>query len=156
MIHRTSWFVILGALAQAGLIYRTLWLLQVPSALPPGEVDRGRVSIWVYWAALVVVGAALTIYQTRVRRLALRAALRTVGYWWLLWQGYTAGITLAGALLGVGLFAIFGPLVTESYTLPHLMREGARAVGFIAFVWAPGLSIVLCAITAHRRQQARD
>ena len=62
-------------------------------------------------------------------------------------------VVLAGAILGAISFPLLGPLFGSNHTPGQHAIAGARHLGFIAMIWAPGLALVLCAIRAHRNKQ---
>ncbi|NDV63066.1 hypothetical protein G0Q06_11430 [Puniceicoccales bacterium CK1056] len=65
----------------------------------------------------------------------------------------TAAITLAGALCGAVLFVLVGMLWNMDFTLGELIRNGLFDGGFLALIWAPGISFVALVVQAHKRKE---
>jgi len=70
--------------------------------------------------------------------------------------GWTIGITAAGALVGLIVFPIAGVIFSRDTPLPDMALSGARNLGFLAFVWAPGTAIVLAFRHAFRRRRLKN
>jgi hypothetical protein len=70
-------------------------------------------------------------------------------FFWLLM------ITGGGALIGAIGFALLGPLFGSVQTPFEHAVAGARHLGFVAVIWAPGIALVLCVMRAHRNNQTR-
>ncbi|MGC9452065.1 MAG: hypothetical protein ACP5I4_11530 [Oceanipulchritudo sp.] len=71
--------------------------------------------------------------------------------WFAFWLLLVAGITLAGAILGAVLFPVAGLLLGMDLEVPRMARNGWFDGGFLALIWAPGISFVACLMRAHRR-----
>jgi hypothetical protein len=55
-------------------------------------------------------------------------------------------------LIGAISFPLLGPAFGSTSTpLEHAMA-GARHLGFIALIWAPGIALVLCVMRAYRNK----
>lgn len=78
---------------------------------------------------------------------------RRIVRWLLDWLILTVGITAIGVFAGSLLFPILGGLGGSDRAPAELARLGAKNVGFYAFVWAPGVSIVLTVMLEARRRR---
>jgi hypothetical protein len=65
----------------------------------------------------------------------------------------TCAITLAGALIGAVLFLCVGKLFGMDFTTTELIQNGLFDGGFLALIWAPGVSFVTILIQANRRKR---
>lgn len=65
----------------------------------------------------------------------------------LLWS---AIITAGGAVVGAILFPLVGRLAGMDLTIPAMVLSGARQIGFLTFIWAPGIAIVMAFQRAYR------
>lgn len=81
----------------------------------------------------------------------MRKALFYVGYV-VLWSVI---ITAGGALVGSIAFPIVGSLASMEMTVPAMALSGARQIGFLTFIWAVGIAIVMAFQHAHRRRAAQ-
>jgi len=81
----------------------------------------------------------------------LRTALFYFGYV-LFWS---AMITLGGALVGSVIFPVVGSLAGMDLTVGEMARNGARQIGFLTFIWAVGIAIVMAFQRAHRLSRAQ-
>jgi hypothetical protein len=61
-------------------------------------------------------------------------------------------VVLAGALAGAVGFSLLGPLFGSSRTPAEHAIAGARHLGFVAMIWAPGIALVLCVTRAYRNK----
>jgi hypothetical protein len=73
------------------------------------------------------------------------------------WAVYFIFWATAVILLGAGAigFALLGPLFGSARTLLQHVITGARHLGFVSMIWAPGIALVLCVMRAHRNKQKR-
>jgi len=83
--------------------------------------------------------------------MTLRSALFYVGYV-LLWS---VVITTGGAIVGAIVFPIVGTLAGMDMTAAAMALSGARQIGFLTFIWAVGIAIVMAFQHAYRCRQAR-
>ena len=72
--------------------------------------------------------------------------------WCLAWAGLTLAITIAGALTGCLLFTAGGHLLDFEMGTREMVWNGIKDGGFYAFIWAPGLSFVICLMLGRSRQ----
>ena len=79
--------------------------------------------------------------------------LGQVVYWIVLWLGLVLLICLGGALAGALLFPVGGWLLGMDLTAAEMLRNGVMDGGFLALIWAPGVSFVVCLMQANRRHQ---
>lgn len=77
----------------------------------------------------------------------LRTALFYCGYV-LLWS---AIITAGGAVVGAIVFPLVGTLGHAEMSAGAMALSGARQLGFLAFIWAVGIAIVMAFHRAYRR-----
>ena len=71
--------------------------------------------------------------------------------WLSVWIGITAGITLAGAVLGALLFPVGGVLFGYQVEIQTMAWNGLQDGGFLAFIWAPGISFVICVMLIRNK-----
>lgn len=64
-------------------------------------------------------------------------------------------ITAGGALVGAIIFPIVGTLAGMDLTTAEMIVSGARQLGFLTFIWAVGIAIVMAFQRAHRRRRAQ-
>jgi hypothetical protein len=77
------------------------------------------------------------------------------GLCWLgLWLGLVCLICLGGAVAGAVLFPAVGLLLGMDLTAGEMARNGLLDGGFLALIWAPGVSFVACLMRAHRNRGA--
>ncbi|RME73365.1 MAG: hypothetical protein D6781_00585 [Verrucomicrobia bacterium] len=69
---------------------------------------------------------------------------------------WTLGVTAAGALVGAVAVPLAGVLIGSEKTVAEMALAGARNLGFLSFVWAPGLGIVMAFHRAFRDRQRQD
>jgi hypothetical protein len=67
---------------------------------------------------------------------------------------WTVAIVAAGALVGAVAFPLVGKLAGSDASVAALAAQGARDLGFLAFIWAPGTAIVAAFHHAWKRHQA--
>ena len=72
--------------------------------------------------------------------------------WIGLWLGLVLLICLAGALAGALLFPVGGLLLGLELPVADMLRNGIMDGGFLALIWAPGISFVACLMWAHRKR----
>ena len=78
----------------------------------------------------------------------LRTILFYCGYV-LLWS---AIITAGGAVAGAIIFPLVGTLGHSEMSATAMALSGARQLGFLAFIWAVGIAIVMAFHRAYRRR----
>lgn len=71
--------------------------------------------------------------------------------WLAVWLGMTFGITLAGALAGALLFPVGGFLFGYDLGMGTMLWNGLKDGGFYAFIWAPGVSFVVCVMLIRNK-----
>jgi len=59
-------------------------------------------------------------------------------------------VVFTGAIVGAISFPLLGPLFGSTLTPFEHAIAGARHLGFIAMIWAPGVALVLCVIRTYR------
>ena len=76
-------------------------------------------------------------------------------HWTVYFLFWLFAVIGGGALIGAISFPLVGPVFGS--TLPPLEHAltGARHLGFIAMIWAPGIALVLCVRRTYRNKQAR-
>jgi hypothetical protein len=67
---------------------------------------------------------------------------------------WTAVIVVAGALVGAVSFPLVGAFAGLPRSAAGLALSGARQLAFLAFVWAPGIAIVMAFHHAWRSRQS--
>ncbi|HSH08805.1 MAG TPA: hypothetical protein VK995_00340, partial [Oceanipulchritudo sp.] len=72
--------------------------------------------------------------------------------WLLLWLLLVIAICLAGAVVGAVVFPIAGRLLSMELTIPEMILNGLKDGGFLALIWAPGISLVVCIMRAYARK----
>lgn len=68
--------------------------------------------------------------------------------------GWTAVIVAGGALVGALVFPLVGLAIDSPRDVTSLAGSGAKQLGFFAFIWAPGIAIVLAFQRAWRSRQS--
>ncbi|GHC05200.1 hypothetical protein [Cerasicoccus arenae] len=77
-------------------------------------------------------------------------------YWPFCFLGYYAAVVLVGAIIGALGFSLIGALTNPDLTMAHRAMLGVGNGGELAGkVWAPAISLVLCVMQAHRRNQRK-
>lgn len=79
----------------------------------------------------------------------LRTSLFYCGYV-LLWSTI---ITAGGAVAGAIVFPLVGTLAGMDMTVAAMALSGARQIGFLTFIWAVGIAIVMAFQHAYRRRR---
>ena len=69
--------------------------------------------------------------------------------WVVRWLLLTIGICLAGALVGAILFPVAGHLLAMDLGTREMVTNGIFDGGFLALIWAPGISFVVCLMWAR-------
>lgn len=69
--------------------------------------------------------------------------------------GTTLAITVAGAVVGAGVWPLIGRLAGTQHTARELAWAGARDLGFYSFIWAPAIGIVVATMREWRRRHPR-
>lgn len=64
-------------------------------------------------------------------------------------------ITAGGAIVGAIVFPIIGLIAAMPGGPTAHMLAGIKNLGFLTFVWAPGISIVLAFDHAYKRHRSR-
>jgi hypothetical protein len=67
----------------------------------------------------------------------------------LLWSTI---ITAGGAVVGAVVFPLVGSLAGMEMTATAMALSGARQLGFLTFIWAVGIAIVMAFQHAHRQR----
>jgi hypothetical protein len=76
-------------------------------------------------------------------------------HWAVYFIFWATAVILLGAGAGAIGFALLGPLFGSARTLLQHVITGARHLGFVSMIWAPGIALVLCVMRAHRNKQKR-
>jgi len=76
-------------------------------------------------------------------------------HWAAYFVFWLVAVVLAAALVGAIGFSLLGPLFGSTRSVGEHAVAGARHVGFIALIWAPGIALVLCVVRAYRNNQKR-
>jgi len=76
-------------------------------------------------------------------------------HWAVYFLFWVAAVVLAGAVVGAIGFPLLGPLFGSMLTPTAHALAGARHLGFVALIWAPGIALVLCVVRANRNKQKR-
>ena len=69
---------------------------------------------------------------------------------------WTVVITAGGALVGAIFFPVVGALAGISGSATSHLIAGAKNLGFLTFVWAPGIAIVMAFDHAYKRRRKRS
>lgn len=73
-------------------------------------------------------------------------------HWAIYFLCWLLAIIGGGALIGAIVFPLLGPLFGSNRTpLAHAI-VGARHLGFIALIWAPGIALVACVMRSRRNK----
>ena len=73
-------------------------------------------------------------------------------HWAVYFLFWLVAVIGGSALIGAISFPLLGPAFGSTSTpLEHAMA-GARHLGFIALIWAPGIALVLCVMRAYRNK----
>lgn len=127
-------------------------VLQLLSPLPAGPVAAVLKAAGTYLLVFGLGVAAVILYARRQTSLSAQGLAvrcwRWIGRWHLLVLAITAGGAVAGCLL----FVVIGSLARLDYSFAELARNGLSDGGFYALIWAPGISLVICVMQAHRAQ----
>ena len=75
-------------------------------------------------------------------------ALRAIK-WVFLWLLLALAICWAGAVSGGLLFPVAGLLLRMDLPVREMVLNGLLDGGFLALIWAPGLSFVVCLMWGH-------
>lgn len=95
--------------------------------------------------------------STAVKRVASVAdQIKSVLFWSGAWVAGVLAICSAGALAGALLFPVAGHLLGMDLRTGEMIRNGAFDGGFLALIWAPGLSFVGCLMWGHGRSRSRS
>jgi hypothetical protein len=151
--------LIAGTVACGVLLLATLGWSTWPQPDPLPDWWIGvKTGLWVY------VGFVLSLVSVSggVRRKSgggfPRAAWRAL--WWVrLWHGWVVLMVLAGAVLGALLFPLGGLVFGVDLSIGRFVLAGLRDGAFYAFIWAPGISLILCFMLGYeraRRVSGRD
>lgn len=76
-------------------------------------------------------------------------------HWAVYFLCWLLAIVGGGALIGAIIFPLFGPFFGSDRTALAHAVAGARHLGFIALIWAPGIALVACVVRAKRNKSAR-
>ena len=70
--------------------------------------------------------------------------------------GWTAAISAGGAVVGAILFPIVGSLIGKEMTVTAMILSGARQIGFLTFIWAFGIAVVMAFQRAYKKRHPHD
>jgi hypothetical protein len=73
-----------------------------------------------------------------------------------LFSGWTVAIIAGGAMVGAVVFPLAGALIGADSGIAELAANGARKLGFLSFVWAPGIALVVCFHRAYLDRNRRS
>jgi len=73
-------------------------------------------------------------------------------HWAVYFLCWLLGIVGCGALIGAISFPLLGPLFGSTKSFFEHSCVGARHLGFIALVWAPGIALIACVMRARRNR----
>jgi len=73
-------------------------------------------------------------------------------HWAVYFLFWLVVIVVGGAIVGAVSFPLLGPVFGSKLTPLQHTIAGARHLGFIALIWAPGIALVLSFVRAHRRK----
>lgn len=73
-------------------------------------------------------------------------------HWSVYFAAWVLGIVASGAVLGALVFLLAGPAWDATSTPLARALEGARRVGFIFFIWAPGIGLAASVMRSYRRK----
>jgi len=73
-------------------------------------------------------------------------------HWALYFIFWFLVVVAAGAMAGAVGFPLLGPLFGSKLGPVGHALAGARHIGFVAMIWAPGVALVLCVVRAHRNK----
>lgn len=76
-------------------------------------------------------------------------------HWAVYFLFWLLAIVAGGALVGALSFPLAGPAFGSTLTPLEHVFTGARHLGFIALIWAPGIALVLCVRRAYHNKQQR-
>jgi hypothetical protein len=74
-------------------------------------------------------------------------------HWAVYFLFWATAVVLLGAVAGAIGFVLLGPLFGSIESPLRQAIAGARHLGFIALIWAPGIALVLCVMRAYRNKQ---
>lgn len=116
----------------------------------------GRVVAGLGWYVLIWgVGLGGIVWIARRRTRVEASGLGKRAWAWSgRWHGLVAGITAGGALVGGVVYPLVGGLAGLDYRLREMIWNGMTDGGFLALIWAPGISLVACVMWAVRRHRA--
>ena len=72
--------------------------------------------------------------------------------WFSRWLFLLLAICLAGALVGALAFPVAGYLLGMDLGIGEMLRNGVFDGGFLALIWAPGLSLVACLMWGRQQK----
>ncbi|MFT3870029.1 MAG: hypothetical protein QM715_16400 [Nibricoccus sp.] len=73
-------------------------------------------------------------------------------HWAVYFIVWLLAVVGGGALVGAVSFPLLGPLFGSDHSVFSHVVAGARHLGFIALVWAPGIALVACVIRAKQNK----
>lgn len=76
-------------------------------------------------------------------------------HWSVYFLFWTSAVVVLGGATGALGFTLLGPLFESNQPPLRHAIAGARHLGFIALIWAPGIALVLCVMRAYRNNQKR-
>jgi hypothetical protein len=68
--------------------------------------------------------------------------------------GWTVAISAGGAVVGAILFPLVGLLIGKDMTVSAMILSGARQIGFLTFIWAFGIAVVMAFQRAYKRRHS--
>jgi len=74
-------------------------------------------------------------------------------HWAVYFLFWATAVVLLGAVAGAIGFVLLGPLFGSAEPPLRHAIAGARHLGFIALIWAPGIALVLCVMRVYRNKQ---
>ncbi len=75
-------------------------------------------------------------------------------HWSVYFLFWLLAIVGGGALIGAIGFPLLGPVFGSTLSPLEHATTGARHLGFITLIWAPGIALVLCVRRAYRNKQS--
>lgn len=122
---------------------------------PDGRADWIVQGCGIY-ALIWSLGLGGAVWITRRRTLLDPRRLGWQAWAWSgRWHGLVGAICAGGALIGGLLYPLVGSMAGLEYSVGEMLRNGLRDGGFYALIWAPGISLVACAMWAARRRQTQ-
>lgn len=73
-------------------------------------------------------------------------------HWSLYFLLWLTGLLVAGTLLGLVTFPLFGPIFSDRFTTKELAVRGMRFMSFYFLIWAPGISIAATVMNSYKKK----